>query len=86
MGTNYRGEEGAKKGESPIAAAYLHGGLEGAIDLGRDNGHGSEAAGPQEVHAVHAGSHHRAARHRLGREPSTYVDPAQHLQPCSCYA
>ena len=80
------GSEEAKHGESQAVASHLHGGLEGAVDLGGDNGHGSEAAGPQEVHAVHAGSHHRAARHRLGREPGTYVDPAQHLHLLSRYA
>lgn len=85
---NHKGgvAKGAKNGEIRTNAPHLHGGLEGAVDLGGHNGHGSEAARAQEVHAVNAGSHHRAARHRLGRKPSTYVDPAQHLQLSSCHA
>ncbi len=72
------------KGRIGEDGSDLHGGLECAVDLGGDDGDRSEAAGAQEVHAVHTGRHHRPARHGLGRQPRAYVDPAQHLWTPAC--
>lgn len=58
---------------------HLHGGLKDTVDHCCNNGHGPQAAGPQEVHRVHGCCHYRAARHGLCCQASADVYPAQHL-------
>lgn len=58
---------------------HLHGGLKDTVDHCCNNGHGPQAAGPQEVHRVHGCCHYRAARHGLCCQASADVYPAQYL-------
>lgn len=61
------------------AEQHLHRAGKGAVDHGGNDGNTSQPAGLQEMHSIQRGCHHRSLRHRLSRQASTDVNPAQYL-------